>query len=138
MLHLLNRLLNDLAENAVPKNTLKKRSITLNNFLHRIDCKTTIIELATQQGCSLKRIRRSKNWSLTGNQSQLVAVSEQLQQGKTLWISDAIHKALPKPTFDLTAIVQSNPDMTINRLIAETGCTLIEARAALDKAEDLV
>ena len=134
MLHLLN----NLAENTVPKNASKILSIQLNNFLHRIDCKTTIIELAAQQGCSLKRIRRSKNWSLTGNQTQLVAVSEQLRQSKTVWIAEAINKALPKPTFDLTAIVQANPDMTINRLIAETGCTLIEARAALDKAEDLV
>ena len=131
-------LLNNLSENAVPKNTSKKRSITLNNFLHRIDCKTTIIGLVTQQGCNLKRIRRSKNWSLTGNQNQLVAVSEQLKQAKTAWIVEAIIKALPKPTFDLTAIIQSNPDMTINRLIAETGCTLIEARAALDKAEGLL
>ena len=122
----------------MPKNASKILSIQLNNFLHRIDCKTTIIELVSQQGCSLKRIRRSKNWSLTGNQAQLVAVSEQLKQGRTLWIAEAINKALPKPTFDLTAIVQSNPDMTINRLIAETGCTLIEARAALDKAEDFI
>jgi len=122
----------------VPKNASKTLSIQLNNFLHRIDCKTTIIELAAQHGCSLKRIRRSKNWSLTGNQAQLVAVSEQLKQAKTAWIVEAINKALPKPTFDLTAIVQANPDITINRLIAETGCTLIEARAALDKAEGLV
>ena len=120
------------------KNASKILSIQLNNFLHRIDCKATIIELAAQHGCSLKRIRRSKNWSLTGNQAQLVAVSEQLKQGRTLWIAEAINKALPKPTFDLTAIVQANPDMTINRLIAETGCTLIEARAALDKAEGLL
>ena len=122
----------------MPKNASKTLSIQLNNFLHRIDCKTTIIELVTQHGCNLKRIRRSKNWRLTGNQAQLVAVSEQLKQGRTLWIAEAINKALPKPTFDLTAIVQSNPDMTINRLIAETGCTLIEARAALDKAEDFI
>jgi hypothetical protein len=122
----------------VSKNAPKILSIQLNNFLHRIDCKTTIIELVTQQSCNLKRIRRSKHWSLTGNQNQLVAVSEQLIQLKTLWIAEAINKALPKPTFDLTAIVQANPDMTINRLIAETGCTLIEARAALDKAEDLL
>ena len=120
------------------KNAPKILSIQLNNLLHRIDCKVTIIELVTQQGCSLKRIRRSKNWSLTGNQAQLVAVSEQLRQSKTAWIVEAINKALPKPTFDLTAIVQANPDITINRLIAETGCTLIEARAALDKAEDFI
>lgn len=112
-------------------------SIKLNNFLHRIDCKATVIALVTQHDCSLKRIRRSKNWLLTGKQSQLVEISEQLQQGKTIWITDAIQKGLPKPSFDLVAITLSNPDMTINRLIAETGCTLIEARVAIDKAEDL-
>ena len=122
----------------MPKNASKILSIQLNNFLHRIDCKTTIIELVSQQGCNLKRIRRSKNWRLTGNQAQLVAVNEQLKQGRTLWIAEAINKALPKPTFDLTAIVQANPDITITRLIAETGRTLIEARAALDKAEGLL
>ena len=121
----------------MPNNTTTTLSIKLNNFLHRIDCKATIIALVTLHGCSLKRIRRSKNWSLTGKQSQLVEVSEQLQQGKTMWITEAIQKGLPKPSFDLVAITLSNPDMTINRLIAETGCTLIEARIAIDKAENL-
>jgi hypothetical protein len=74
---------------------------------------------------------------LTGQQNQLVEVSEQLKQGKTKWISEAIGKVLPKPNFDLTAIALSNSGMTINRLIAETGCTLIEARIAIDKAENL-
>ena len=122
----------------MPNNTSTIHSIKLNNFLHRIDCKTTIIELVNQHGCSLKRIRRSKNWSITGKQIQLIEVSQQLQQPKTLWITDAIQKALPKPNFDLTTIALSNPDMTINRLIAETGCTLIEARVAIDKAEELI
>jgi len=138
MLHLLN----NFAENTVPKNTLKKRSITLNNFLHRIDCKTTIIELATQQGCSLKRIRRSKNWLLIGNQKQLASVSKHLQREavsfeKTKWITKVIENALPKSSVDLALIIKSRPNITINQLIIETGCTSIEARAALDKAEDL-
>ena len=121
----------------LPNNTTTNLSIKLNNFLHRIDCKATIIALVNQHGCSLKRIRRSKNWLLTGKQNQLVEVSEQLQVGKTMWITEAIGKALPKASFDLTAIVLANADMTINRLIAETSCTLIEARIAIDKAEDL-
>jgi hypothetical protein len=127
-----------LLEQFVPNNTTTTLSIKLNNFLHRIDCKVTMLALVNQHGCSLKRIRRSKNWSLTGEQNQLVELSEQLQQPKTIWIADAIQNALPKPSFDLTAIVLSNPDMTINRLIAETGCTLIEARVAIDKAEALI
>jgi len=137
----------------VPNDTSKEQSITLNNFLHRIDCKTTIIELVTQHDCRLKRIRRSKNWSLTGKQSQLIELSKKLRQNnfdcentlldktrlnKKIWIAEAIDKTQPKPTFDLTLLIQSNPNMTINRLIAETGCTLIEARHAIDIAEGLI
>jgi len=94
--------------------------------------------LVNQYNCSLKRIRRSKNWLLTGQQNQLIEIGEQLQQPKTAWIAEAITKGLPKPSFDLVAIALSEPGMTINRLIKETGCTLIEARIAIDKAEGLV
>jgi len=120
-------------------------SIKLNNFLHRIDCKTTIINIFTVNGCTIKRIRRSKNWLLTGKPEQLIEVNKHLQQHltenieskKVGWILEAIDKGLPKPSVDLVTLVRSNPDMTINRLIVETGCTLIEARIAIDKAEDL-
>lgn len=122
-------------EGDVPNYTSKMLSIKLNNFLHRIDCKATIIELATQHGCSLKRIRRSKNWLLIGSQSQLVEIGDKLRQKKAVWIAEAIDKALPKPTFSLPLIMKSNPAMTVNRLMAETGCTLIEARSAIDTAE---
>ncbi len=125
-------------EGAVPNYTSKMLSVKLNNFIHRIDCKATMIELAAQHCCSLKRIRRSKNWLLTGNQSQLVEISDKLRQKKALWIAEAIDKALPKPTFSLTLIMKSNPAMTVNRLMAETGCTLIEARCAIDTAEGFI
>ena len=120
-------------------------SIKLNNFLHRIDCKTTIINIFTVNGFTIKRIRRSKNWLLTGKPEQLIEVNKHLQQHltenieskKVDWILEAIDKGLPKPSVDLVTLVRSTPDMTINRLIVETGCTLIEARIAIDKAEDL-
>lgn len=97
-----------------------------------------MIELATQHCCSLKRIRRSKNWLLIGKQNQLVEISDKLQQKKVLWIVEAIDKALPKTTFNLTLIIESNPVMTVNRLMAETGCSLIEARSAIDTAEGFI
>ncbi|MEI6896632.1 MAG: ribosome recycling factor family protein [Psychromonas sp.] len=122
----------------MPNNASKKLSVKLNNFLHRIDCKETIIKIATQHGCSLTRIRRSRNWLLTGNQSQLVEISDQLRRTKALWIAQAINQALPKPTLDLALIMKSNPAMTVNRLISETGCTLIEARGAIDAAEGFI
>ncbi|MEL0630153.1 ribosome recycling factor family protein [Psychromonas aquatilis] len=120
-------------------------SIKLNNFLHRIDCKTTMINIFTVNGCTIKRIRRSKNWLLTGKPEQLIEVNKHLRQHlaenieskKVGWILEVIDKGLPKPSVDLVTLVRSTPDMTINRLIVETGCTLIEARIAIDKAEDL-
>ena len=118
--------------------TSKILSITLNNFIHRIDCKATMVEIATQHCCRLKRIRRSKNWLLIGKQSQLIEISDKLRQKKTLWIAEAIDKTLPKPTFNLALIIKSNPTMTVNQLIAETGCTLIEARSAIDCAEGFI
>lgn len=110
-------------------------SIKLNSFVHRIECKATTIELATEHGCSLKRVRRSKNWCLAGSQSQLVELSHQLRQGKTMWIADAIDKGLPKPSFDLALLIKADPAMTVNQLMAETGCTLVDARHAIDTSE---
>lgn len=97
-----------------------------------------MIALTTQHGCSLKRIRRSKNWLLMGKQSQLVEVSDKLRQNKALWIVEAIDKALPTPSFDLTLIIQLNPAMTVNQLMAKTSCTLVEARLGIDTAEGFI
>jgi len=122
-------------EATVPHNDSKILSIQLNSFLHRIDCKAKLLELAALQGCSLKRIRRSKNWSLMGSQPQLMELRARLQQKDVLWIAKEIDKALPKPTFDLALIISSHPAMTVNQLMSETGCTPIEARLAIDRAE---
>ena len=123
-------------EEIMKNDTAVVLSTKLNNFLHRIDCKTTIIELTNQHGCSLKRIRRSKNWQLLGKQEQLIEISDKLRQKKTLWIAEAIDKALPKPTFNLELLIKANPSMTLNQLMSKTGCTTIEARSAIDAAED--
>jgi len=117
----------------VQHNNAEIIAIKLNNLLHRIDCKATMRAVVEQHGCHLKRIRRSKNWLLVGEQSQLVMMREQLP----LWVAEAIDKALPKPSVSLASIIQANPSMTVNRLMVETGCTLTEARVAIDVAEDL-
>jgi len=92
-------------------------------------------ELVEQHGCHLKRIRRSRNWLLVGKQHQLTALKEELCLKQSLWIVEAIDKALPKPSVNLVLIMQANPTMTVNQLMAETGCTVIEARYAIDTAE---
>jgi hypothetical protein len=73
-----------------------------------------------------------------GQPKSACEISDKLRQKKALWIAEAIDKAIPKPTFSLTLIMKSNPAMTVNRLMAETGCTLIEARDAIDTAEGFI
>jgi len=110
-------------------------TVKLNNFIHRISCKASIIEISSQYGGSLKRIRRSRNWRLMATQSQLIAMSGQLRENNIIWVADAIDNTLPKQAFDLTLIIRSTPAITVNQLIVKSGCTLAEARTAIDSAE---
>lgn len=116
-------------------NTSELLSIKLNNFVHRIDSKALIVELAIQHRCSLKRIRRSKNWGLVGAKKDLIQLSLYFRENNSLWIAEAIDKALPKATVDLSLLLQSNPSMTVNELVAASGCSLVEARSAIDSSE---
>lgn len=118
-------------------NASKRYSLTLNNFLHRIDCKATMLALFSEHGCKVKRIRRSRNWLLTGEQDQLLKISTKLQQQKSMWIAKAIDNALPKATISLAEVLRLHPTITVNQLMVETNCTLIEARHAIDVAEAL-
>lgn len=122
----------------MPPNTSEILSIKLNNFLHRIDSKSIILALASQHQCILKRIRRSKNWLLIGNKSQVMEMSLHLREHNIFWIADAIDKALPKVPVNLELFLKLNPSMTVNQLIQVAGCSLIEARYTIDKAEGLI
>lgn len=110
-------------------------SIQLNSCLHRIDCKNSLLALVNEHGCSLKRIRRSRHWLLQGNVQQLLLLKEALRLAQPLWIATAIDKALPKPVFDLAELLAKQPSLSANELMAKTGCSASEARAAIDKAE---
>jgi len=119
----------------VLNNVSELLSIKLNNFVHRIDSKALIVEMAIQHRCSLKRIRRSKNWSLIGAEKDLIQLSLYLRENNSRWIAQAIDKALPKANADLSLLLQSNPSMTVNELVVASGCSLVEARSAIDAAE---
>ncbi len=112
-------------------------SIRLNSFVHRVRDKATVISIATQHGCQLKRIRRSRHWQLTGEEQQLKVFMNQLVDDSHHWIVKAIENALPKPDIDLLDILTSNPSITVSQLVLETGCSMIEARRAIDQHEDL-
>jgi hypothetical protein len=49
----------------------------------------------------------------------------------------AIDKVLPKPTVCLQQLLQKTPSMTVAQLVSESGCSLAEARIAIDEFEGL-
>lgn len=111
-------------------------SITLNSFVHRVPDKTQVIALASQYGCHLKRIRRSRHWQLSGEENQLRLFSDQLEDETLQWINKAIEKVVPKPKVALSQLLADNPAMTVGQLVLETGCSMAEARRAIDQHED--
>ncbi|MGR5555671.1 ribosome recycling factor family protein [Vibrio splendidus] len=112
-------------------------SVVLNSFVHRVPDKAQVIALAAENGCQLKRIRRSRNWILMGEEAQLHKLREQLSDAPLLWMVTAIDKVLPKPTVCLQQLLQQTPSMTIAQLVSESGCSLAEARIAIDEFEGL-
>ncbi|MGF1764872.1 ribosome recycling factor family protein [Aliivibrio kagoshimensis] len=119
----------------MPNCNSKTLTIQLNSLIHRIDSKESLLARAASLNCRLKRIRRSKNWMLTGSHSQVIAFKNSILLNKELWIKEAIDKELPKPVFDLDEVVKANPAITVHQLMSKTECTLAQARSALDNAE---
>lgn len=74
---------------------------------------------AEECGCQLKRVRRSRNWMLVAQERQLVEFKTMLTHEKDGWIAIAIDKVLPKP------------------VVMESGCSMAEARRAIDEHEGL-
>lgn len=112
-------------------------SIQLNSFVRRVDDKERVIALAVSEKCSLKRIRRSRHWQLSGTELQLTHFKAGLTDIADYWIKLAIEKALPKKQLSLQECLISQPNITINQLVAMTECTVAEARQAIDQFEQL-
>lgn len=110
-------------------------SITLNSFVHRVADKSATQALVNQLDCQLKRIRRSRHWQLRGDEIQLRELIKQLDTEKDQWIIAAIEKTLPTPVVNLETLLAENSALSVKQLVALTGCSLMEARQALDKHE---
>ena len=110
-------------------------SVPLNSFVHRVNDKAQVISAIVANGCQVKRIRRSRHWLLNGEEQALRELKQHLVAEDTLWIVKAIEKALPTPVVDLSAIIAESPNITINQLVTQSGCSLSEARAAIDEFE---
>ncbi|WP_261886689.1 ribosome recycling factor family protein [Vibrio pomeroyi] len=112
-------------------------SVPLNSFVHRVSDKSQVMANATECGCQLKRVRRSRNWLLVAQEQQLIEFKTLLTNEKDGWIAIAIDKALPKPMVCLASLLAATPSMTVAQLVMESGCSMAEARRAIDEHEGL-
>ena len=123
-------------------------SIPLPSLIHRIgrEAVKRAQAIAVQKGCELKRVRRSRNWSITGQ-----AIAIQSCCGELTAQSDAAEFAFMIKKIDsgllqhadkleplsakLVRLINQNPAITLGELMQQTQCSISEARLARFEAE---
>lgn len=104
-------------------------------------------ESAAQHGCVLQRIRRSRDWQIEGTSHQLQqfcqycrAPNQPVHPFMIQRMQDTLAKLPnPRPTDQseaLKQLVRENRAITLADLMAQTDCTLSEARTARYAVED--
>ncbi|OCQ23110.1 hypothetical protein A7985_03945 [Pseudoalteromonas luteoviolacea] len=113
--------------------------IQLNSFVRRVEQTNELKALIKSSGAKLSRKGRSRNWRLQGDWQQFEAIIESAHmkdEPSWQWVIEKLNSYKPKPQMDdLVAIVKSNPVITLQKLIAQTDCTVVEARKAFDIAD---
>ncbi|BDQ67625.1 ribosome recycling factor family protein [Shewanella xiamenensis] len=123
-------------------------SIPLPSLIHRIgrEAAKRAQAMALKHGCELKRVRRSRNWSITGQ-----AIAIQSCCGELTAQSDAAEFAFMIKKIDsgllqhadkleplsakLVRLINQNPAITLGELMQQTQCSISEARLARFEAE---
>jgi tRNA(Phe) wybutosine-synthesizing methylase Tyw3 len=119
----------------------------LPSLIHRIGSDNTKKAkiVALECGCEIKRIRRSRNWQITGDEHTCKKLSERLRLSEP----DAMHFIIKKideklATYNdkleriedkLKKLVVQNPNITLAELMLMTNCSITEARFARFEAE---
>ncbi|SJL84546.1 ribosome recycling factor family protein [Vibrio palustris] len=124
-------------------------TVELRSFVQRVGRTraTQLRDMAQQHGCEMQRIRRSRHWQIQGNAQQLKQFCQQWQSlglDTECSMVARILGELSKPAMisneDKSAVllqlVKENSALTIAELMAQTDCTLSEAREARSAADD--
>ncbi|MDV7102816.1 ribosome recycling factor family protein [Vibrio sp. TH_r3] len=121
-------------------------SIHLPSLIHRIGSKWVKQAqiVAQQHECQLKRVRRSRNWQIVGQASDVNRCLNKLKNNFDAEMSYLIKKidtSLIENNFidetleqRLVRLITEQPTMTLSELMAQTNCSLLEARQARFRA----
>lgn len=118
--------------------------VPLNSFLHRIDNKQDLLVLFSNSNVIASRIRRSRNWRLSGQYDDLHHLQKEIKlrnNVKWLWVASKIELILttksPPEWRPSTPIeyLELEPNLTLAELLFKSGCSTQEARSAIDEFE---
>ena len=119
-----------------------KITISLPSLIHRIGREEVkqAKEIALQYDCELKRVRRSRNWQLSGGAISIQSCTTQLKtdhSGQFRFLIQKIETALLDHAdklepleAKLARLIAANTNITLTELMHITDCTLAEARTA--------
>ncbi|WP_153913955.1 ribosome recycling factor family protein [Shewanella sp. TC10] len=132
-------------------------TIALPSLIHRIGRESVnqAKVIATKHGCELKRVRRSRNWSLVGEAIKVQSFNTQL---KSASLKSSILKSISQESFGylskkieialldhadklepleakLIRLITETPSITLAELIQLTQCTEVQARTARFEAD---
>ncbi|ABZ77879.1 conserved hypothetical protein [Shewanella halifaxensis HAW-EB4] len=126
-------------------------TISLPSLIHRIgrEAVKQAQAVAQQFTCELKRVRRSRNWGLTGDAMQIQAFSQQLKAvqlntggSEFTYLIRKIDTALlahgdklEPLAAKLIRLIKQEPNITLTELMHLTDCTQAEARTARFEAD---
>jgi len=116
-------------------------TINLPSFLRRTLRAYTLKAYIRQLGCELIRIGRSRNWQLKANITQLQAIVsfiEHQDEESWLWLAKHLKGQYKHLNHEnLLILAKRMANVTISALMAQTDCTLAQARKVLDELESL-
>ncbi len=126
-------------------------TISLPSLIHRIgrEASKQAQAIAIQFGCELKRVRRSRNWGVTGEAISIQSFCQQLkivpidsEGSEFTYLIRKIDTALLNHAdkleplaAKLIRLIKQDPNITLAELIHLTDCTQAEARTARFEAE---
>jgi len=123
------------------KQNTNTNTINLPSFLRRSLKAYALKSHIRELGCNLSRIGRSRNWQLKANFSQLqdiVKFIEHEDEDSWLWLAKLLKKQYQHLSHEnLSALAKRMDIVTVSALMAQTDCTLVQARKVLDELEGL-
>ncbi|QBG35272.1 ribosome recycling factor family protein [Litorilituus sediminis] len=116
-------------------------SITLPSFLRRTMKAYALKAIIRAQGCELQRIGKSRNWQLKANFSQIQAIIHEIEcqdEASWLWLAKLLKQQYQDLSHEsLIQLAHRMQNVTVASLMAQTDCTIAQARKVLDELEGL-